>query len=166
MSTRSGWGPSHQTEKRKGRLSPGVQLLLLFVIVCAYPVISANWLLLAIAAGVVLLISTVVTRVRARLPTLIGDLVMRTEDPLATVREVAVEHGGGVYLGIRTDGDWRFARPERAVLLLGPPGPVSHCSLRDRHCANSPASNGSTWILRPFRRPAVTWTAWRSPRWT
>jgi type IV secretory pathway TraG/TraD family ATPase VirD4 len=121
MSTRSGWGPSHQTEKRNGRLSPGVQLLLLFVIVCAYPVISANWLLLAIAAAVVLLISTAVTRVRARLPTLIGDLIMRTEDPLATVRELAVEHGGGLYLGIRADGDWRFARPERAVLLLGPP---------------------------------------------
>jgi DNA replication protein DnaC len=63
-------------------------------------------------------------------------------------------------------GQLDFLHAKQNVVLLGPPDPVSHCSLRVRHCANSPASDGSTWILKPFRRPAVTCTAWRCPRWT
>jgi DNA replication protein DnaC len=63
-------------------------------------------------------------------------------------------------------GQLDFLHGRQNVILLGPPDPVSHCSFRVRHCANSPASDGSTWILRPFRRPAVTCTAWRWPRWT
>jgi DNA replication protein DnaC len=63
-------------------------------------------------------------------------------------------------------GQLDFLHGKQNVILLGPPDPVSHCSIRDRHCANSPFSDGSTWILRPLRRPAVTWTAWRCPRWT
>jgi DNA replication protein DnaC len=63
-------------------------------------------------------------------------------------------------------GQLDFLHAKQNVILLGPPDPVSHCSLHVRHCANSPASDGSTWILRPLRRPAVTCTAWRWPRWT
>jgi DNA replication protein DnaC len=62
------------------------------------------------------------------------------------------------------DGSWIDDR--ESIVFVGEPDPVSHCSFRVRHCANSPASDGSTWILRPFRRPAVTCTAWRWPRWT
>lgn len=47
--------------------------------------------------------------------------IARMEDPLAVVRAGALEDGGGVYLGVMKNGDWRHARPERAVLLLGPP---------------------------------------------
>ena len=73
-----------------------------------------------------------------------------------SVKKTVVEHLGQL--------DFLHAREN--VILLGPPDPVSHCSLRVRHCANSPASDGSTWILRPLRRPAVTCTACRCPRWT
>ena len=34
----------------------------------------------------------------------------RSEDPVATVRELVRESGGGVYLGLRADGDWRLSR--------------------------------------------------------
>jgi hypothetical protein len=63
-------------------------------------------------------------------------------------------------------GQLDFLAGKENIVLLGPPDPVSHCSFRVRHCANSPASEGSTWILRPLRRPVVTCTAWRCPRWT
>ncbi|MGI8411412.1 MAG: type IV secretory system conjugative DNA transfer family protein, partial [Solirubrobacteraceae bacterium] len=42
-------------------------------------------------------------------------------DPLEAVLEDSARHGGGVYLGVEERGGWRAARPERAVLLLGPP---------------------------------------------
>jgi type IV secretory pathway TraG/TraD family ATPase VirD4 len=42
-------------------------------------------------------------------------------DPLAAVRAAAARNWGGVYLGVTSRREWRFARAERAVLLLGPP---------------------------------------------
>ena len=81
-----------------------------------------------------------------RLQTLFGGASVRQEqevarDPLRDARDAAWEAGGGAYLGMARPGEPRFARSERAVLVLGPPDPVSHCSIRDRHCANSPASD-------------------------
>jgi len=73
-----------------------------------------------------------------------------------SVKKTVIEHLGQL----------DFLHAKENVIMLGPPDPVSHCSLRVRHCANSPASDGSTWILRPLRRPAVTCTACRWPRWT
>lgn len=35
-------------------------------------------------------------------------------DPLRAVRTLAARAGGGVWLGAGEDGQWRFARPERA----------------------------------------------------
>lgn len=40
---------------------------------------------------------------------------------LAGVVARAREHGGGIYLGQTKTGGWRYSRPQRAVLLLGPP---------------------------------------------
>jgi hypothetical protein len=37
------------------------------------------------------------------------------------MRTLAAHAGGGVWLGASEDEHWKFARPERAVLLLGPP---------------------------------------------
>ncbi len=51
-----------------------------------------------------------------RRPAIPGD-----RDPLHAIRTLAGRAGGGVWLGAGDDGEWRFARPERAVLLLGPP---------------------------------------------
>ena len=60
----------------------------------------------------------------------------------------------------------RFIEENANVLLIGPPDPGSHCPPRCRHWSNSPAFVSDALILRPFRRPVVTWTASSSPRWT
>ncbi len=60
----------------------------------------------------------------------------------------------------------RFVEEKGNLLLIGPPGPPSHCPPRRRHCANSPAAAPETWIRKPLRRPLVTSTARSSPRWT
>jgi len=60
----------------------------------------------------------------------------------------------------------RFVEEQANLLLVGPPGPLSHSPPRRRHCANSPASAPETWIRKPLRRPLVTSTARSSPRWT
>ena len=60
----------------------------------------------------------------------------------------------------------RFVQEKANVLLIGPPDHLSHCPPRCRHWSNSPAPSPDTLILRPFRRPLVTWTAFSSPRWT
>ena len=62
------------------------------------------------------------------------------------------------------EGSWIDDR--ESVILIGEPDPVSHCPPRCRHWSNSPVSVSDTLILRPFRRPLVTWTASSSPRWT
>ena len=90
-------------------------------------------------------------------------------DPLAAVRETARVCGGGVYLGAGADHTARHARPERAVLLLGPPragktsaviipaliahmGPaVSTSTKTDVAQATRPARSrgGQTWVFDP-----------------
>ena len=176
------WGPSHQqasgwlTERRIWRLVSIAVVVALFVLGSVLPKKSSNTVFGALIVFVVLAaVLYVVNRItglagrrprrraRSRTRRGRGDTAA---DPLVAIRETALGWGGGVYLGATKDGQTRHAREERAVLLLGPPDPVSHCSFRDRHCAKSPASDSITWILRPFRRPAVTWTACRSPRWT
>jgi len=61
-------------------------------------------------------------------------------------------------------GSWIDDR--ESIILIGESDPGSHCPPRCRHWSNSPASASDTLILRPFRRPVVTWTACSSPRWT
>jgi hypothetical protein len=73
-----------------------------------------------------------------------------------SVKKTVIEHLGQL----------DFLHAKDCIVALGPPDPVSHCPFRVRHCANSPASDWSTWILRPLRRPVVTCTACRCPRWT
>jgi hypothetical protein len=62
------------------------------------------------------------------------------------------------------EGSWIDDR--ESVILIGESDHLSHCPPRCRHWSNSPASSPDTLILRPFRRPLVTWTASSSPRWT
>src|SRR3954452_7437007 len=63
-------------------------------------------------------------------------------------------------------GQLDFLHARENVILLGPPGPGSHCPPRVHRWANSPRSPPDTLILSPFRRPWVTWMAVSSPRWT
>jgi hypothetical protein len=73
-----------------------------------------------------------------------------------SVRRQVIEHLGQL----------DFLHAKENVLMLGPPGPDSHCPPRRGHWSNSPAASPATSILSPFRRPWVTWTASSSPRWT
>src|SRR5947208_3999910 len=63
-------------------------------------------------------------------------------------------------------GQLDFLHAKQNVILLGPPDHLSYCPPCCRHWSNSPAPSPDTLILRPFRRPVVTWTASSSPRWT
>jgi type IV secretion system protein VirD4 len=51
---------------------------------------------------------------------LIATVVEAVPDPIVAVRKLCADEGGGPYLGIKK-GDWKYARRERAVLILGPP---------------------------------------------
>jgi hypothetical protein len=67
-------------------------------------------------------------------------------------------------LATLAEGSWIDDR--ESVILIGESDHLSHCPPCCRHWSNSPASVSDTLILRPFRRPVVTWTACSSPRWT
>ena len=62
------------------------------------------------------------------------------------------------------EGSWIDDR--ESIILIGESDHLSQCPPRFRHWSNSPAPSLDTLILRPFRRPLVTWTASSSPRWT
>lgn len=73
--------------------------------------------------GILLLLGVeeLVKRGPVRMKAWANEVIAKSDDPLAVVRDAAQRDGGGVYLGVREDGDWRHARPQRAVLVLGPP---------------------------------------------
>jgi type IV secretory pathway TraG/TraD family ATPase VirD4 len=77
---------------------------------------------IALILGLVALVvvdAIIASRVRpraSRTPAIPADA-----DPVRAIRALAARAGGGVWLGAGEDGQWKFARSERAVLLLGPP---------------------------------------------
>ncbi len=142
VSERQGWGP--QQPQQRGPLwliqQPWVQIALLILLLAPPAILGSQTVTI-----VLVLAGLVVVRVidaRARRPKQGPSPELKgAADPLPAVRDFVQRKGGGPYLGLTADGGWRQARAERAVLLLGPPDPVSHCPLRVRHCANSPASD-------------------------
>jgi type IV secretion system protein VirD4 len=124
MSTPAGWGPSHQTARRRRRrpwwvLVPGYALLAVWFFEWQT---TTTFLLIVLP---VLIVLFALERIAARGPKAAKAwataAIARLDDPLQVVRDGSLEDGGGVYLGIKEDGDWQHARSERAVLLLGPP---------------------------------------------
>jgi type IV secretory pathway TraG/TraD family ATPase VirD4 len=73
---------------------------------------------LAIATGMVLVPALKRVGLVGRPSTL--ELVQRSEDPLAEVRDLYAR-SEGLYLGVRADGDWGLSFRQHAVMLLGPP---------------------------------------------
>ena len=120
-----GWGPSHQTESRRRWIArPPVLLFALAVGMLIASAIHYGFPGIAIALILVLLTIVVIdailaSRARPRAPR--TPSIPADADPLRAIRTLAAHAGGGVWLGAGEDGQWRFARPERAVLLLGPP---------------------------------------------
>ncbi len=119
------WGPSHQsTTRRLWRRPwwvtvPGCVLFAWWFLDSGSKVVF----LAVILPGILLLIGAehLVQRGPMALKRWAGEAIARADDPLALVRDACQGDGGGPYLGVMGDGDWRFARPQRAVLVLGPP---------------------------------------------
>ena len=120
-----GWGPSHQTEPRRRWIArPAVQLFALGAVILIASTIQYGAIGIAIALFLVLVtlgvIDAIITsHAQPRKPR--APAIPPSQDPLRAIRTLAAGAGGGVWLGADKDGEWRFARPERAVLLLGPP---------------------------------------------
>ncbi len=142
VSERQGWGP--QQPQQRGPLwliqQPWVQIALFVLLLAPPAILGSQTVTIVLVLGGLVVIRVI--DARARRPKHGPSPELKdAEDPLPAVRDFVQGMGGGPYLGLSADGGWRQARAERAVLLLGPPDPVSHCSLRVRHCANSPASD-------------------------
>jgi type IV secretion system protein VirD4 len=122
MSTPAGWGPSHQTTKRGG-MALWLRWVLggLFAGYVGYSAGVGLALLLGappVLIGLAILVTDAADKTSV---TTLAELVKNAPDPLEAVKELAGEHGNGVYLGLGERGAGRFARAQRAVLLLGPP---------------------------------------------
>jgi hypothetical protein len=82
------------------------------------------------------------------------------EEQLTAIREQGLQHGGGVYLGVGAR-EPRYARPERAVLVLGPRGRARAAGSSSRHWLRTPARRSRprpspTSPERPSRRAPAT----------
>ncbi len=124
MGSPGGWGPSHQTRKYFRRqpwwvyatMIPGLAAWLIF-----WPTTAGFVVLVLGPVFVAWVTATVLVRAGWSATTISGRLLLRAEDPLAAVKELACRSGGGVYLGLDKDGVLRFTQAQRALLLLGPP---------------------------------------------
>jgi type IV secretion system protein VirD4 len=120
MSSPAEWGPSHQTPKPwRPTLATGSLIAISVLVTVLTPATPVT--IVVYAAWGVLVLAMVGMRAsgRARQTRLLREAT-RASDPLQAVRAIARQRGD-VYLGVRKDGDWAFSRPERAVLVLGPP---------------------------------------------
>ena len=154
------WGPSHQTGRGSQVSWKCVVWAVIAVGVLAIvqggthsPIRIAAGIVLFSTAGVLALPSSVQRRLLAPLRARQQPELVR--DPLGAARAVASRHGGAVYLGVLSRGEFRFARAERALLLLGPPrsGKTSGVIIPAVLCHDGPVVSTST-------RPDV----WRATR--
>jgi type IV secretion system protein VirD4 len=110
-----GWGPSHQTRRRRrswrwwlGRTALTVVMLDCLGVLTGSAASTALDLVCLVAVGV--FVARRHRGWRRRRP-------RRTIDPAAEVARL----GGGTYLGLGGDGAWRVARATQALLVIGPP---------------------------------------------
>jgi type IV secretory pathway TraG/TraD family ATPase VirD4 len=166
------WGPSDQREPNKwGKYGlPGI------IVIGA-----AMWWLSTKLGGttaafivgsliVVVVVRVIERAVKASRERPASPAIPAGKDPLTAVRDLAATSGGGVYLGTsKNSGAWRFARSERAVLLVGPPrsgktsgviipaviahsGPVLVTSTKPdiaRATAEVRSPDGKVWLFDP-----------------
>ncbi len=173
MARQDGWGPSDQSEPRRRWISkPTVQIAALGVVALIVSAIHFGTTTVAIALILVLVVVVVLDAIiaaHARPRPSRPPAILAGEDPVRAIRALAARAGGGVWLGAGEDGQWTFARPERAVLLLGPPrsgktsgviipaviahaGPVVVTSTKPdvaRATAGARARDGRVWMFDP-----------------
>ena len=173
MERQDGWGPSHQTGPRRRWIAkPPVQLAALGAVGLIVSAIhfGVTGIAIALILGLVALVvidAIITSRARPRAPR--APAIPADGDPLRAIRALAARAGGGVWLGAGEDGQWKFARPERAVLLLGPPrsgktsgviipavlahaGPAIVTSTKPdvaRATARARARDGRVWMFDP-----------------
>ena len=132
VSGQAGWGPAHDQERhhqqvvRRRVLS--VVMFIAFYVVAGILHTNSVVLVAAVVVGIVVFLRVGVWlakgaggRLDARAQRWASDKMAELKDPVAAVHAKARENGGGVYLGCGPVGSWVHARPERAVLVLGPP---------------------------------------------
>jgi type IV secretion system protein VirD4 len=124
MKTPAGWGPSHQTAKRwRGKplwFQVPLYGLALVLLLSGLSVIVI--IVLFLAGGFAMsVIESVVNDAAQATKAREAAQVAGAEDPQRAVRQLCWQKGAGPYLGTDDQGQLRFARRERAVLLLGPP---------------------------------------------
>jgi hypothetical protein len=168
-----GWGQSHQTKPRRRWIArPPVLLAALGVVTLIVSAIhyGVTEIAVALILGLVaLVVIDAVLASRARPRSARTPSVPAGGDPLRAIRTLAEGAGGGAWLGAGGDLRWRFARPERAVLLLGPPrsgktsgviipavlahaGPVIVTSTKPdvaRASVRARARDGRVWMFDP-----------------
>ncbi len=131
-----GWGPQESPSRRRSRAYwvAGLGVLAL-----------ALWKLTVIVALVAMLV-VAARRVHARYRPASPVGGWSSVDPRELIRARVAQTGGGVYLGEDRRGVWRCARPERAVLLLGPPrsGKTSAVIMPALLAHDGPAVSAST----------------------
>jgi type IV secretory pathway TraG/TraD family ATPase VirD4 len=115
----------HQTEPRRRCIAkPPVQLATLGAVVLIASAIhfGVTGIAIALILGLVALVvidAIIASHARpraSRTPAIRADA-----DPLRAIRPIAARAGDGVWLGAGEDEQRKCARPDRAVLLLGPP---------------------------------------------
>jgi type IV secretory pathway TraG/TraD family ATPase VirD4 len=124
MKEPAGWGPSHQTAKRQ-RGKPlwfQVPLYALGFVLLLSGLSVIVIIVLLLAGGFVLsVIESVINQAAQGTKGRGAGQVAGAEDPQRAVRELCWQRGAGPYLGADDRGELRFARSQRAVLLIGPP---------------------------------------------
>ncbi len=123
------WGPSHQTERRRGSAKWVVWVFVGLAVFGFANGGTRHESPVKIAAGIVVLVIIasfgLPESVQQWLLTpVLGRRRRRGKpagDPLQAMRAASLRAGGGVYLGVTASGEPRHARSERSVLLLGPP---------------------------------------------
>jgi type IV secretion system protein VirD4 len=139
-----GWGPSHQhgslPRSNRGRnLAIFLATAVVALELIAHRLLSQGFvgalgstlhtmlrgaLLLTVGALAWSLAPALLSFLRSRRPapgTQLAERLVGAEDPAGAVREHVRALGGGAFLGLSPTGRWVAARPEHAVLVLGPP---------------------------------------------
>ena len=122
------WGPSHQTSPRSRLSLKWVAWAVIAVLVYGMTHGGTKHQSASqTAAGIVFLVIIALFALPSGVQRWLNPPLSRrrhpepVSDPLEALRGAAARWGDGVYLGALSRGEPRFARAERAVLLLGPP---------------------------------------------
>jgi type IV secretion system protein VirD4 len=143
------WGPSQQGQFDEHDLNVGCVAWVLIIVVFAAWFLwlhTTAWLLGLLGGGLLLAVLSSLGFDRFSERKSARKRAADAADPFFGVLAQARANGGGSYLGLDKGGDWRFARSQRAVLVLGPPrsGKTTGVIVPALLCHSGPAVSTST----------------------